>query len=500
MRRHDRRFNPQLSLVRHGCFPFRTDRRADSADRRVAENVNPVATAFRSIEPPAARAEAQDPLARFASGFAWKWVFRGRRGGLAIGVRARNTSRMRPGYGALFGRERDVDRLRMFVADATVSGGALLLSGDPGVGKTALLDIAASSATEARHRVLRAGGAQFEADLSFAGLHQVLHPLLGGLDRLSGSHRRALGVALGLVEGESANQLVVSSAALELLLDSTDEQAVVLLIDDLQWLDRSSALVLGFAARRLVGTQVAFLAAYRTGEEMFFERGGMESHELQPLDEQDALALLHDRFPALARRARERLVTDAQGNPLALLELPISLSAPQRADQGALPKVLALSERLQALFEARISALPDATRRQLLWAVLDGADDLRVLPTAGTALGDGVLATAERARLVGTDPATGRITFRHPLIRSAIVNLSTSDDRRHVHRELADHHVNELERRAWHLGEAALEADEHVAKLLEQAAQEITETVEQMNQQTRSVEKAVEEVMTLGLS
>lgn len=370
----------------------------------------------------------------------------------------------------LIGRDKDVEFLRSFVDRSAVGGGALLLSGDAGVGKTVLLDAAAAHATAAGTRLLRAAGAEFEADVSFAALNQVLYPLFDGLQRLSAMHGRALRVALGLSDGSPPGQLVVSNAALALLLQAAAARPLLVIVDDLPWVDRASAVVLGFVARRLAGSRVGFLAASRSGEESFFERGGLPGYELLPLDDAAAAALIGDRFPALAPRVRQRLLADAQGNPLALLELPVALlSGPQRA--GALPAVLPLSRRLQSLFASRVSGLPAATRDLLLLAVLDGTGDLSVLKGAASGQrGIEDLAPAERARLVHVDEGTGRLVFRHPLTRSAVMELSTSDQRRRVHGVLAEQLADQPERRAWHLAEAAVEPDEQVAGLLEQVA------------------------------
>jgi hypothetical protein len=372
----------------------------------------------------------------------------------------------------LIGRDREVGFLRSFVDQSASQGGALLLSGDAGVGKTVLLDAAAAHAAAAGMRVVRAAGAEFEADLSFAALNQVLYPLLGGLEQLSPLHGKALRVALGLRDGSPADQLVVSNAALALVVQAAAAHPVLVIVDDLPWVDRASAVVLGFIARRLAGSRVGFLAAYRSGEESFFERSGLPGYELEPLDDEAAAALIADRFPALAPRVRQRLLADAQGNPLALLELPVALGGPQRA--GALPAVLPLTRRLQSLFASRVSGLPAATRELLLLAVLDGTGDLGVL--RGAASGEaGIedLVPAERARLVQVDHGTGRLAFRHPLTRSAVVELSTSDQRRRVHATLAEQLADRPERCAWHLAEATIGPDEHVASLLEESARRV---------------------------
>jgi DNA-binding CsgD family transcriptional regulator len=362
-----------------------------------------------------------------------------------------------------------------FVDQAAVSGSALLLSGDAGVGKTVLLDAGAAHARAADTRVLRAAGAQFETAVSFAGLHQVLHPLLDDLAGLSVTHRRALSVALGLRDGWASDQLVVSNAALALLTRAATARTLLVVVDDLPWLDRASARVLGFVARRLTASRVGFLGAYRTDEASFFDRGGLSGHEVRPLDDTAADALVKDRFPYLTPRVRQRLLAESQGNPLALLELPVALSDTQRAGAGTLPAVLPLSRRLQAVFVSRVENLPAATRRLLLLAVLDGTGDLRTLRSAGSRLtGSADLAHAERAKLVHVDDSAGRLTFRHPLTRSAVMELSTSDQRREAHRALAEQLADRPERRAWHLAQATVEPDEQVAGLLEQVAHDIT--------------------------
>ena len=247
-----------------------------------------------------------------------------------------------------------------------------------------------------------------------------------------------------------------------------------MVVDDLPWLDRASAGVLGFVARRLAGSRVGFLAASRPGQESFFERAGLARHELGPLDEQDAIALVRSRFPNLAPQVRERVVAEAQGNPLALLELPAALSDAQRVAAEALPVALPLSVRLQAVFASRVADLPARTRWLLLLAALDGSGDMRVLdgPAARRNLLN-ALAAAEQARLVHVDDRTSKLTFRHPLTRSAAIELSTSSDRRRAHRMLAARLAEQPERQAWHLAAAATGPDENAADLLERVAQRL---------------------------
>ncbi|GAA3108230.1 LuxR family transcriptional regulator [Pseudonocardia yunnanensis] len=373
----------------------------------------------------------------------------------------------------LVGRDEDLEQVCSFLKSAAAGGAALLLVGEPGVGKSVLVDVAVAEASERGMLVLRAGGAEFEADVSFSGLNQVLIPLLGEFGRLPEAHRAALSVALGMEEGCTPDRLVVSSATLGLLRAVAAQRAVLVVVDDVHWMDRASAAVLAFVARRLAGSRVGFLAASRPGMESFFEGAGLPEHELQPLDDDAALALMGYRFPTLGTKVRRRVLAEARGNPLALLELPAALTGPQRPALRALPAVLPLSRRLQALFVSRISELPAASRQLLLLGALDSTADLRVLKAATSEPDDeDPLAPAEHAQLLHVEESTGRLTFRHPLTRSAVVELSTADQRRRAHMTLADM-SQRPEHRAWHLGEATIEPDERVAGLLEEAADRI---------------------------
>jgi DNA-binding CsgD family transcriptional regulator len=373
----------------------------------------------------------------------------------------------------LIGRDRDIERLASFIDHASGQGGAMLVSGDPGVGKTALLDVAARHAESSGTRLLRATGAEFEANVSFAGLNQLLHPLFDEIDQLRPAHAEALRVSLGLRDGPRSDQLVASNAALALLVHAASDSPVLALVDDLPWVDRASSAVLAFIARRTAGTRVGFLAALRTGSETVFERAGLLDHQLEPLDDTAAAALLDERFPALAGRVRQRLLAEAGGNPLALLELPATLARTQHGTAGPPPPVLPLSHRLQSVFAARVTNLPPATRQLLLLAALDGTGDLLVLENvtaSGTQSALTDVAPAERAQLAYVDRTTGRFSFRHPLIRSAVVELATSEERRDAHQLLASCRADDPARRAWHLAEAATGPDEDVAALLQTVA------------------------------
>ncbi|MGN9842020.1 helix-turn-helix transcriptional regulator [Nonomuraea sp. H19] len=374
----------------------------------------------------------------------------------------------------LLGRLQELAFLRRFTSEVGVTGGALLLSGDPGVGKTTLLDAAAASARTSGMTVLRVAGAEFEAEISFAGLNQALFPLLDDFDQLGAGHAEALRVALGFGAGPAPDRLLLSNAVTLLLRRVAARAPLLLIVDDLPWVDRASAGVLSFVARRLIGSRAGLLAALRTGQTSYFDRSGLPDYEVKALDDEAATQLLTARFPGLDPQVKARVLHTAQGNPLALLELPRALSGSQRAATEPLPQVLPLGQRLQRLFASRVAMLPPATKTLLLTVALEGTGELRALQAAaGTGYRLDDLAPAERDQLVRVDEDTRRVTFRHPLIRSAVVELSTSSERRRVHRALAAAFADGLERRAWHLGEASVEPDEQVADLLEEAARHV---------------------------
>ena len=264
----------------------------------------------------------------------------------------------------------------------------------------------------------------------------------------------------------------MSNAVLAALRLAAVQQPVLLVVDDLPWVDRASAVVLGFVARRLSASHVGFLAAARTNQESFFNRAGIAELELQPLDSVAAAELVDARFPTLPTSVRARILEEAQGNPLALLELPASLSEDQRSARRSLPSPLPQSRRLQGLFASRLESLPRPTRLLLLLMALDGTGDLRVaeaVDSNGPGIAD--LAEAEHAQVAFVDRGTRELTFRHPLIRSAVVELSTADERRWAHRELVKRWADHPELQAWHLAEAAVGRDERASEQLEWLAQ-----------------------------
>jgi DNA-binding CsgD family transcriptional regulator/tetratricopeptide (TPR) repeat protein len=372
----------------------------------------------------------------------------------------------------LVGRSLELELISGFLDRAGREGEALLLNGEPGVGKTAILDYAADSAVAAKARVVRAAGVEFEAEMSFTGLNLTLLSLLGQLGGLNTTHREALNVALGLGEGKMPGLMLISNATLTLFRQAAADRPLVVMLDDLHWVDRASAFVLGFAARRLSGSRVGFLAASRLGHESFFDRSGLPELTVQPLDDDAASKLVGDRFPDLAPAVRKRVLDQARGNPLALLEMPAALSAAQRAALQTLPPSMPLSRRLKALYASRIAELPPATQELLLLMALDGTGDVRVLRGGPDgSIGLQAITAAEKALLAYMDTDARRLVFRHPLIRTAVVDASSADARLRANAMLAKLWADQPERRAWHLAESTIEPDEQVAELVERAAE-----------------------------
>ena len=372
----------------------------------------------------------------------------------------------------LVGRDDDLQRLRSFLDEASSSGGALLLAGAPGIGKTVLLDQVVRAAASAGTRVIRAAGSEFLTDLSFSTLSALLQPLHPLITELDQAQREAVTAMLGLEDGAVTDALLGSNAVLSLLKLAAADQPLLVVVDDAHWADRATASLLGFVARRLAYTRVGLLAAFRPGVEGFFVRAGLPQHELNALADGDAATLLATRYPLLNTRTARRILEEAEGNPLALLELPLALSAAtQRDPVPAVGGVLPLSRRLHALYATRVAALPAATQHLLLVAALEGTGDVTTVLTAAkgrAALAD--LGPAERAQLVRVEAGVTRLTFSHPLVRSTVVDVAAIADRIAAQRCLAEALAHDPVRHARHLAEAAVDPDERVAGLLENAA------------------------------
>jgi DNA-binding CsgD family transcriptional regulator len=345
----------------------------------------------------------------------------------------------------------------------------LVVRGEPGVGKSALLEYLVEQASGCR--VARAAGVQSEMELAFAGLQQLCAPILDPLERLPAPQRDALGTAFGLTSGGPPDRFLVGLALLGLLTEVADERPLVCLVDDAQWLDRASLQALEFVARRLFAESVALVFAVRqSGAEQPLE--GLPELVVEGLRDGDAQALLSSviRWP-LDERVRDRIVAETRGNPLALLELPRGLAPAELAGGFGLPDVQPLRTRIEDSFQRRLAPLPAETRRLLLVAAAEPLGEPTLVWRAAGLLGIGVEAAdaAESEELVEFG---ARVRFRHPLVRSTVYRASSPKDRRDAHRALAEVTDPQMDpdRHAWHLAQATSGPDEEVAADLERSA------------------------------
>jgi len=368
----------------------------------------------------------------------------------------------------LRGRTSEVRKLAQFI-DAVRAGESrvLVVRGEPGVGKTALLDHLARQAPG--FRVARAMGVQSEMELAFAGLHQLCAPMLNRLARLPAPQLEALQTAFGLSAGPAPDRFLVGLAVLSLLSEVAGERPLICLVDDQQWLDSASAQALGFVARRLAADPVGLVFATRDpGDDL----AALPELVVEGLHEDDARALLDSVLAGpLDVRIRDQIVAETRGNPLALLELPRGLTPAELAGGFGLPGARPLSGRIEESFRRQIDALPDQTRRLLQLAAADSSGDPLLVWRAAGQLGIPVQsgAPAVEARLVGFG---AQVRFRHPLVRSAAYRSASSQEKRDVHRALAEVTDPQLDpdRRAWHRAQSAPDPDEEVAGELERSA------------------------------
>jgi DNA-binding CsgD family transcriptional regulator len=345
--------------------------------------------------------------------------------------------------------------------------GALVVHGEAGVGKTALLEDAVASA--AGMRIARVAGVESEMELAYAALQQLCAQMLDGLDRLPDPQRAALGVVFGLRAGEAPDRFLVGLAALSLLADAAGKQPLLCVIDDAQWLDGASAQAMGFVARRLFAEQVALVVATREPGGQF---RGLPELAVGGLGVADALELLASviRGP-LDERVQERFIAEAGGNPLALLELPQGLTPAELAGAFGVTAAAGLLGRLEDSFGQRLGGLPATTQRLLLVAAAEPTGDPVLVLRAAGRLGIGMEAAAP-AEAEGLLTIGARVTFRHPLVRAAAYRAAPPGERRAAHRALADamDPRADPDRRAWHRAQAAAGPDEEVAAELERSA------------------------------
>src|SRR5580700_6733917 len=377
-------------------------------------------------------------------------------------------SRPPPRVPQLTGRSSELSVLDRLV-DSVRAGQSrvLVICGEPGAGKTALLDYLAGRANGCR--VERAAGVQSEMELAFAALHQLCAPVLDRLDRLPGPQRDALRTAFGQSAGPAPDRFLVGLAVLGLLSEVAGQRPLLCVVDDQQWLDQVSAQALGFVARRLAADPVGLVFAAR---EPGSELAGPPGLEVDGLGDGDARALLASVLASpLDARVRDLIIAETRGNPLALLELPRGLTPAELAGGFGLPGVTPLAGRIEDSFARQLDALPEQTRRLLLVAAADPSGNRSLVRRAASRLGIAVqeAGPAVEAGLVEFGPS---VRFRHPLVRSAAYRSASLSERQQVHAALAEvtDAIADPDRRAWHRAQAAAGPDEDVAAELERSA------------------------------
>jgi AAA ATPase-like protein len=377
-------------------------------------------------------------------------------------------SRIRGAGAGLMDRLGERAVLDRFVADVRAGQGrALAVRGEPGVGKTVLLDYLAGRATGCL--VARAAGVQSEMELAFAGLHQLCAPMLELADSLPVPQRDALRTALGLSAGPVPDRFLVGLAVLGLMSETAGKRPLICVIDDEQWLDDASAQALGFAARRLAAEPIGLVFAARVpGEHV----AGLPELVVGGLPDDDARKLLASVITGpLDAQVRDQIIADTNGNPLALLELPRGLTPAQLAGGFGLSSAVPLDGRIEESFARQLAALPAQTRRLVQLAAADpSGNPVLVWRAAGRlAIGAGAAGPAAEA---GLAEFGGRVRFRHPLVRSAAYRSASIETRRELHGALAEatDPAVDPDRRAWHRAQAAPGPDEAVAAELELCA------------------------------
>src|SRR5919106_2142474 len=344
---------------------------------------------------------------------------------------------------------------------------ALVLLGEPGMGKTALLDYTIGSASD--FLILKAAGIESEMELPFAFLQQLCAPVLDRLERLPGPQQDALRVAFGLSAGTAPDRFLVGVAALSLFSEVAEERPLLCAVDDAQWLDEASAQALAFVAHRLLAEPLAILFVTSEPIEAL---SGLPELTIDGIRDDDARALLASCIQGpLDERVRERIIAETRGNPLALLELPRGLTPAELAGGFALPDARPLVDRIERSFLRRVSSLPPGSQRLLLIGAAEPVGDVTLLWRAAEQLGVGhdAVAPAEAAGLLALG---ARVRFRHPLVRSAIYRAAAAGDRREIHQALAGVTDPDADpdRRAWHRAHATAGLDETVAGDLERSA------------------------------
>jgi DNA-binding CsgD family transcriptional regulator/tetratricopeptide (TPR) repeat protein len=397
-------------------------------------------------------------------------------------VRRWDVARERPGTAeqgtdllpVLVGRERELERLQALVEDIEERGGALVVRGEAGIGKSALLAAASEGARRQGVRVVGIAAVESETRLPFAGLHELLLPLLDRLDVLPEVQRHALEMALGLAPREAGPDVfLIGLATLGLVADVAAGEPLLFVVEDAQWIDRSSAMVLGFVARRLEAEPVLMWFAVRAGVTSDVDDAGLPEFALRGLSDDASAGLLEAQAAGLSPDLRGRILDEAAGNPLALIELPVAAKGLAFDARTALPGSLPLTARLEGAFAARLDELDADARALLVVAALEDGEPTELLQAAeklrGASLAVHAWQPAADAGLGGL--TQDRFRFRHPLIRSAVEQTMAVEERRAAHAALADVLAGDPDRSAWHRAEATKGQDEAAAAALAAAAE-----------------------------
>jgi DNA-binding CsgD family transcriptional regulator/tetratricopeptide (TPR) repeat protein len=372
---------------------------------------------------------------------------------------------------SLFGREREIRVIEALLDGVSDRGGALLIRGEPGVGKTAILEAAKSRWATREMPVLGATGVPSETNLPFAGLYELLRPIIERTERLPGPQQDALRAAFGLADVPAAELFLIALGALDLLSDFAAEHALLLLVDDAQWLDRSMLSVLAFIARRLHSEPIVLLVASRDSPEGLFA-DIIPELRVEPLDEIASRELLQAHSPNISGEIRDRVLRESAGNPLALVELPKAIAL-EASSTRLFPSHLPLTTRLERAFASRVSELPLMTRQMLLIAATDDGLSLAQILNAANLLANGelsleVLTPAVTAGLIYGDAVS--VQFRHPLVRAAVTGTSNMAERAAAHVTLATVLKDDPDRSVWHRAAATVGPDDTVAEALESAS------------------------------
>jgi len=381
-----------------------------------------------------------------------------------------DTERVATAPRLLLGRDRDLAELYALVDGIEDRGGALVVRGEAGIGKSALLAAATERALDRGVTVVPTTGALSEARLAFAGLHQLVLPLLGGLDLLPDPQRQALESAFGIAEGDAPDLFLIGLATLGLVAERAAETPLLLVVDDAHWLDRASSGVLQFVARRIESDPAVLLFGVREGLPSSFADADLPGLRLAGLDQDASNALLDLGAAALPADLRRRILEEAAGNPLALIELPAA--AAELGTPAAQTDPLPLTARLEQTFASRLTTLDTDMQRLLLLAALDEVDLAELSRAAGKPVEPADLEPAVAAGLGTLD--SGGFRFRHPLIVSAVKQAATTEQLRSAHAALAEALSDDPDRVVWHRAAAAPGRDEAVAEELEAAAHRAT--------------------------